>query len=221
MNIENEIFKKSVIDYSKLIAYGFKKENKLYLLSQNIHHNAFRVDIEITEKGIVQGKIIDLAINEEYTSFRIQNHTGEFVNTIREEFINILIDIRNNCTLQNYFLTKQANRLTNLIAKQFNDQPTFLWQKFPGDGVFKNPRNNKWYGLIMNINKSKITKGNEEVEILNVKLDESEIKALLKRKGFYPAYHMNKNNWLTIILDDTLTDEEIMAYIIKSHQFTE
>lgn len=221
MNIENDIFKKSIIVPKKLVAYGFKKEKGMYTISKKIHNNNFQVNIEITDDGIVNGKIIDLTINEEYTSFRIQNHTGEFVNKIREEFIAVLNDIRDNCTIQNHFMTKQANRITNWIINQYNDLPTFLWSKFPGYGVFKTSRNDKWYAIIMNINKNKITKGNEEVEILNVKLDEKEIKDLLKRKGFYPAYHMNKNNWLTIILDDTLSDEEIISYIVKSHQFTE
>lgn len=31
---------------------------------------------------------------------------------------------------------------------------------------------------------------------------------------------MNKKNWITIILDDTLTDEEIMDCVKKSHHFT-
>ena len=56
---------------------------------------------------------------------------------------------------------------------------------------------------------------------MNIKLLPEKITELLKRKGFYPAYHMNKKNWITIILDETLEDEEIMGYIRKSHQFTE
>ncbi len=73
----------------------------------------------------------------------------------------------------------------------------------------------------MNININKIDKGNKEVEILNVKLDEKEISTLLSQKGFYKAYHMNKKNWLTILLDDTIEDIKIMKLIEKSHRFTE
>lgn len=32
---------------------------------------------------------------------------------------------------------------------------------------------------------------------------------------------MNKTNWITIILDDTVKDEEIIACIKESHQYTE
>jgi predicted DNA-binding protein (MmcQ/YjbR family) len=73
----------------------------------------------------------------------------------------------------------------------------------------------------MNINKSKITKGNNEVEIINVKLPEEDIKQLLNSSGYYKAYHMNKKNWITIILDDTINDEKIMDYINKSYLLVE
>lgn len=36
--------------------------------------------------------------------------------------------------------------------------------------------------------------------------------------GVFPAYHMNKQNWITIILDDTLSDAEIYSLIDRSFQ---
>ncbi len=221
MNIENEIFKKSEIIYERLIPYGFRKINNKYIISKNILNDSFRIDVEISNDGDIRGKIYDLSFNEEYTNYRVDNQTGEFVNKIKKEFITFLIDIKDNCTLTKFFITNQANRITNLIREKYHDRPEFIWTKFPGYGVFKNQNNDKWYALIMNINKNKIAKGDEEVEVINVKLDENKIKDLLKRKGFYKAYHMNKDNWLTILLDDTLKDEEIMDYIIESHKYTE
>lgn len=221
MNIEKEIFKNSIILYDKLISYGFKNKDGKYTLSKNILNNSFRIDIEILDNTkSIKGKIYDLEFNEEYTNYRVENQTGEFVNKIREEFRKLLIDIRDNCTTTSYFITNQANRITNLIIKKYNDIPEFIWDKFPGYGIFRNSNNDKWYGLIMNINKSKIDNGNEEVEILNVKLDENKIKHLLNRKGFYKAYHMNKTNWISILLDDTIKDEEIMKYINESYELT-
>ncbi len=221
MSIENEIFKKSTIIYEKLIPYGFKIISDKYVLSKNILNNSFRIDIKISNNGLIEGKIYDLSFNEEYANYRIEGQVGEFVSKIREEFEKLLIDIRENCTVKNYFLADQANRLTTLIIKKYHDTPEFAWKKFPGYGIFKNSNNAKWYALIMNINKSKIAEENGEIEILNVKLDENKIKTLLARKGFYKAYHMNKENWITIILDDTIEDTEIMEYIEESHSFTE
>ncbi len=32
---------------------------------------------------------------------------------------------------------------------------------------------------------------------------------ILSQKGYYPAFHMNKKCWVSIILEDALSDEEI------------
>ena len=61
----------------------------------------------------------------------------------------------------------------------------------------------------MDIDKNKIEKNKKgEIEIINLKLDE-ETKEYIKQNGIYEAYHMSKKNWVTIILDDTLKDDDI------------
>ena len=73
----------------------------------------------------------------------------------------------------------------------------------------------------MNIDNNKLDKKlNGEVEIINLKLEPSEIENLLKMDGFYPAYHMNKKSWISIILNDTISDEEILKLVEKSYSYT-
>ena len=220
MDIEKEIFKKSEIIDEKLISFGFTKEKDKYKISKNILNNTFRIDIEIENKNIT-GKIYDLSFNEEYINHKIESQNGEFVNKIREEYKNFLIAIKRSCTNTKYFISSQANRLVESIIKKYNDYPEFIFKTSKDIGVFRNPKNGKWYALIMKINKNKLDNQNKEVEILNIKLDKDEILKLLKRKGFYKAYHMNKKHWITIVLDDTIKDKEIINYIIENYKFTE
>ncbi|OUP50546.1 MmcQ/YjbR family DNA-binding protein [Lachnoclostridium sp. An181] len=221
MSIEKEVFKRCKIDFEKLLSYGFSNENGDYIYSKNIMNDNFRVDIIVTKDGRIAGTVLDLSLYEEYTNFRIESLVGEFVAKVREEFENILWDIKNSCTTTEYFLSGQANRISHLIIQKYDDKPEFLWKKYPGYGIYRNTSNEKWYALIMNISIGKISQGDYEVEIINVKLNEEKIKKLLKQKGFYQAYHMNKKNWISIILDNTLSDDEIMSYIEESHRFTE
>lgn len=222
MKIEDEIFKKSEIDYDKLIPYGFKCENGKYVYSKKIMNNTFQVYITVIDKARVDGKIIDLEFGDEYTNYRLEGEVGEFVGRVREEFENILNDIKNKCAITKYFATEQANRIASLIKENYGDIPEFLWEKFPGYGVFRNSCNRKWYAAIMNINRNKIDSSeDDEVEIIDVKVDEDKISDILNKKGIYKGYHMNKDNWVSIILDDTLSDEEIMYYIEKSHEYTD
>ncbi len=219
MSIEKEIFKKSTLIPEKLLAYGFQKQANQYVYSKNILHNTFKITINVNKE--VEGHIYDLAFNEEYYNYRNLDLNGEFVSQIREEFKSLLLDIKDKCSTTSYFVTKQANRLTKLIYDKYKDVPEFLWDNKDDAGVFRNSKNKKWYGLIMRITKDKITTGDGLIEILNLKLNPGKILELTKLPGYYKAYHMNKIHWLTIILDDTISDKEIMQYLIESHQFTE
>lgn len=221
MNIENEIFKRATVNLENALLYGFIKENNIYKYSKEFM-NSFRADIVIDENRFVSSKVFDINTNDEYINFRIEGQNGEFVSKVREEYKNILKDILNNCFENKYFIKEQSNRIANTIKTIYNDEPEFAWEKSPGFGIFRNPKSKKWYGLLMNIDKSKLDKkGSGEVEIINIKLSEEKILELLKSKGFYKAYHMNKKNWISIILDDTLSDDEILDYIKISHSYTE
>ena len=58
------------------------------------------------------------------------------------------------------------------------------------------------------------------MEILNVKLDKHKISNLINKDGLYTAYHMNKKSWITIVLDETLSDDFIMELIDESYSYT-
>lgn len=214
MNIEEEIFKRSKFDYDKLLKYGFDNN---YNYSKLIHNDSFRVDVSII-KDKVKLKVIDLSMNEEYLSYKIKEQNGTFVSGIREEIKDILIDIKEKCCISNDFIFDQTNRIVSFVHDRFNDNPIFMFDKYPGIGVFKNLSNNKWYGIIMNVDRSRLDKTRSgEVEVINLKIDSNKIKELLFKDGYYEAYHMNKKYWISIILDDTLSDNEIEKLIEESY----
>ena len=221
MTIEEELFRKTKIDFDKVLEYGFKKDKSLYKYSKNIMNNTFRVDIEINNDGIVKGKVYDLSFGDEYTNFRIEDSEGQFIGQVKEEFKNLLKDIRSKCFNREVFLYEQSNRITKKIKEKYGDEPEFEWEKFPEYATFRNKDSKKWYGIIMNIDKNKLDgKDNCEVEIIDIKQEPEKIEHLLKQDGFYPAYHMNKKSWITVILDDTVSDEKIMSLIDKSYSYT-
>ena len=214
MNIEKEIFKRGKIDYQKLIQYGFKKDNEIYKYSVNFMNDKFRADITININGQVTGKVWDIKVDDEYTNFRIENNTGEFAGKVKEEYQNVLNDIKDKCFINEDFIYNQTNRIAKYIKDKYNVSPEFPWDSSPGCGVFRCP-NNKWFGLIMNIDESKLNTHSGEVEIINIKANN--ITELIKKEGYYRAYHMNKEKWLTILLNDTVKDDEIITLIDESY----
>ena len=185
MKIEADIFKTYTLNENKLIDYGFVKEQSIYKYIDYILDNTFQVIINIDQNGKVEGKVFDLDAESEYTNFRIKDITGSFALKVKEEYQLILKDIRDKCYDKKYFIFNQSNRITKLIIKKYKIIPEFLWEKNPTFGVFRNQKSKKWFGIIMNIDKSKIIPDQKgEIEILNLKLDD---KNYLQEKGIYSA----------------------------------
>ena len=217
--MEEEIFKKSIFQIEKLIEYGFIKEKEQYLYKKDMSNNQFQIILTFSNNQ-VKGIIWDKELNDQYINFRISSQVGEFVNSIREEYKELLLDIKKKCTISNIYVFPQSNRIAQAIKEKYQDEPEFLWEDDKAS-VFRNPMNKKWYGIIMYVNKNRLTKEDQMIEVLNVKLDPQEIELLIQQKGYYKAYHMNKKYWISIILDDILKDKEIMEKIEESHQYTE
>ena len=219
MTIE-DLLKRNELDEEKLLEYGFQRKDKDLLYQTKILNDTFHLTINITKNKQVKMRGMDLETNYEYTLERIENQTGSFVSSLKKEIESIVTDIVEKCAKPNKFLTDQANRLAAKIEEKYQSVPEFLWKKYPGYAIFRNKENKKWYAAIMNILKEKLDEGSYEVEIIDVKLTPEKIQTLLPKKGFYEAYHMNKKTWMTILLDDTISDEEIMSYVQESYELT-
>ena len=217
--MEEDIFKKSIFQLDKLIEYGFQKENNDYVYKKNMSKENFEIILTFSNDK-VKAKIIDKELNEEYRNYRITSQIGEFVSSIREELKELLLDVKKKCTISNTYIFPQTNRISQKIKEKYQDNPEFLWDDDKAS-VFRNQTNKKWYGIIMYVNQNRFSQEDKMVEVMNVKLDPKEIEELIKRNGYYKAYHMNKKYWISIVLDDTLPDEEILEKIEESHQYTE
>ena len=219
MDIERNIFKRSKVDFNKLTSYGFIKNGKDFIYEKIFFNNKFKAIITIDKNGSIRGKVIDIDIDEEYTPIKT-NMMGDYVSKVREAYKEILIDIRRSVSLDNLFIFDQTNKVNKYIKDKYNVDAEFLWEKTPGCGVYRNKDTKKWFGIIMNIDYSKLDKSKTgEVEIINVKLNRDKIKDLINNNinGFYKAYHMSKLDWISIILNDTLSLTDITKLIDESY----
>ena len=73
------------------------------------------------------------------------------------------------------------------------------------------------------IKKAKIPFFKDEsiVEIVNMKIMPDELEDLLKINGIYEAYHMNKKNWISILLNDNLDDEVLFKLLDNSYGYVD
>ena len=79
----------------------------------------------------------------------------------------------------------------------------------------------KWFGIAMVVPYRTIgINWDGNVDILNVKCDPIMMGSLRGKPGFCPAYHMNKDKWITILLDGSAEKEDITALLAMSYSIT-
>ena len=113
-------------------------------------------------------------------------------------------------------------------AREYNTIPEYPWAKSPGYAVLRHTDNRKWYGVIMEVPRKRLgidTDGanlptSPDVDILNVKCDPVLSGSLRMQPGILPAYHMNKENWISILLDGTVDVEQIFTFLDMSFELT-
>ena len=108
------------------------------------------------------------------------------------------------------------------MQKKYKSKPEYLWARFPEYAVFRHADNQKWFGLLMNLDRRLLEPdaAEEDVDVLNLKADESRKDAVLGMTGVYPAYHMNHDGWLTILLDGTVPIADITPLLDMSFELT-
>lgn len=219
MDIE-QLLSRVRFNLKALDEYGFIKEDDTYIYSTYIMNDEFRVDISIYNNQLTS-KIYDNNTDLEYYSVYVKDNVGSYVGKVREEYYKVIKDVVDNCSSKELFVFNQTNRIATYIILKYKSKPEFLWDKTPTCGVFRHKENDKWFSIIMLVDKYKLdNKTHKNVEVMNLKLDPSEIEELLTKNGYYKAYHMNGKYWISIILDDTLSDKEISELIDKSFILT-
>ena len=128
---------------------------------------------------------------------------------------------------------QQTDRVINHIKTEYGAEPEFLWpEKYPSYCVFRHGDNRKWFALVTTISSKSLGiqgsklgnggEGHDNVEIINLKFDENQTYDFAETGDhIFPAYHMNKDNWITVVLDGGLSDEMVFGLISKSYLLTD
>lgn len=218
MSLESDLFEKLRPSVKELLSYGFEENDGSYTFAKMIMNDTMKCIVTIDQSLKIQGRIYD-DFDEEYVAFRPEGARGEFAASVRREYLQLLEDIADRCYHPVPFISDQTNRINDQIGKIYHDAPEHIFEKFPSYAVYRH-KEGKWYGIIMDIKEGTLPDVTEPKEIIDLKIHEDRIPEYLNRKGFYPAFHMNRKNWISVILDDTVDDETIMDLIRESNELT-
>jgi predicted DNA-binding protein (MmcQ/YjbR family) len=221
IDLESKIFERSHVDVQRLLEYGFQQTSEGYRYSVDILDKEFRVELSVSIAGKLQGQVFETLTGDAYRNIWIEGMTGAFVGKVREAYGQVLQAVRQHGYIDDDFSTPQANRISGLIQGKYGAHPEFLWKRMPQHGVFRNQQNQKWFGIIMYVERDKITAGEGKIDVLNVKVSPEDREALWGATGIYPAYHLNKKNWISILLDDSVPDAKIIQLVAGSYRIVQ
>ena len=213
-----EIFKSYQFNQEKARAYGFVENSGVWIYSCQILQSDFVMAVSVVD-GNLSFQVFDKETGDLYPHVHMESIRGSFVGNVREACLEILYQIRKACFEVQDFICPQTKRIMAQIQEKYGNQLEFLWEKSPDTAVLRHEGNKKWYAVLMKISWDKLEKGREgQVEAVNLKHDQ--VADLLSKKGIYPAFHMNKRYWISVPLDDTLSDEMVLELIEKSWNLT-
>lgn len=108
------------------------------------------------------------------------------------------------------------------ILDTYGVKPEYPWIKYPKFAVFRHESNNKWFAVIMTIDKRKIgLKGDGQIDVVNLKCDANLVPSMWEQDGIFPAYHMNKEHWLTVALDGSALKDNLKFLLALSFDLTD
>ena len=95
---------------------------------------------------------------------------------------------------------------------------------FAGDTdslVLRHESSGRWFALLMRVKKSALGLGGEErIDVMNVKIDPALAVSLRGRPGILPAYHMNREHWVSVLLGGEVPMQLACALMDMSFEAT-
>ncbi|MBQ9936918.1 MAG: MmcQ/YjbR family DNA-binding protein [Oscillospiraceae bacterium] len=109
-----------------------------------------------------------------------------------------------------------------VYAKEtYQTLPEYPWDTAPNYAVLRHSQNQKWYAVILDVPRFRLNlDGEGKIDILNIKLDPILVGSLRLEKGFLPAYHMNKERWISVLLDGSVPLDKIYFLLNESYILT-
>ena len=209
-----EIFKAYQFNSKKAKEYGFVENQGVWTYSSTILQGDFLMMVTV-EDGDLSFQVYDQETGDLYPQVHMESMRGTFVGSVREACLEVLYEIRKSCFDVQDFICPQTKRIMALVQENYGNQLEYLWEKSPDTAILRHENNQKWYAVLMKISWDKLEKGREGlVEAVNLK--HNQVSDLLVKKGIYPAFHMNKRYWISVPLDDTLSDEQVLELFERS-----
>jgi predicted DNA-binding protein (MmcQ/YjbR family) len=110
-------------------------------------------------------------------------------------------------------MTKQ--QFLSYCLSAYGTSPDYPFDEDFETAVLRHADNRKWYAIVMRVSRRKFGFDSDEViDVVNLKLPTEMFGSFGAADGVYPAYHMNKLHWISVLLPDAPND--VVQFLVNA-----
>ncbi|MGT2934348.1 MmcQ/YjbR family DNA-binding protein [Streptococcus castoreus] len=221
MHFVSDYFSHKFPLFEQLLAYGFEQQGNDYIYKEQFMAGEFEAQIRIDQFGKVSSRVIDCDLGDDYLPLKQGGVKGNYTGQVKAAYLALLDRLSEACFVDKPFRSDQANWLADRIVTEWSDPMDYPFDSHPDFATYRVV--GKWYAMIFPLLADKLghvpddLKG-KTVEVINLKVSPKNMSNLLEQEGIYPAYHMSKKTWISLLLGGTISDEKLWELVANSRQ---
>ena len=104
--------------------------------------------------------------------------------------------------------------LLEYCLNTYGTLPDYPFDDWMESAVLRHMDNRKWYAVVMKVSRCKFGFDSDEViDVVNLKLPIEMFGSFGAADGVYPAYHMNKLHWISVLLPDA--PDDVVRFLVN------
>ena len=110
-------------------------------------------------------------------------------------------------------MTRQE--IEKYILKTYGSVAEYPWITAPKYAVYRHEDNRKWFAVVMRVSRRKFgSDSGDIIDVVNLKQPLEMLGTFGRNDGVYPAYHMNKLHWNSVLLPDA--DDGLLRFLVNA-----
>ena len=101
-----------------------------------------------------------------------------------------------------------------ILPRYYGTSPDYPFDEDFETAVLRHADNRKWYALVMKVSRRKFGfESDEVIDVVNLKIPTEMFGSFGAADGVYPAYHMNKLHWISVVLPDA--PDDVVQFLVN------
>ena len=108
----------------------------------------------------------------------------------------------------------KKQQIISYCLDAYGTSPDYPFDDLLETAVLRHADNRKWYAIVMKVSRRKFGFDSDEViDVVNLKLPTEMFGSFGVADGVYPAYHMNKLHWISVLLPDA--PDDVVQFLVN------